>query len=51
MEGIRFGDDSTGKIGVLCSGARIDLLHFALGTGLLVLIDCLQGRSVFPSPM
>jgi hypothetical protein len=30
MEGIRFGDDSTGKkMGVLCSEARID--PFALG--------------------
>lgn len=36
------------EIGILCSGAGIDQIHLALGSGLLVMIECLQGRSVFP---
>lgn len=36
------------EIGILCSGAGMDQILLALGTGLLVLIECLQGRSVFP---
>lgn len=46
MEGIRFGDDSTGKKLGFCVRELV-LTRLRLDTGLLVLIDCLQGRLVF----